>query len=57
MVNYAYDSLSADSTEHPLLLTESTWTPREMREELTEMAFEGLGVPAYYLANSTVLSS
>lgn len=39
------------------MLTDSTWSPREIREELTEMAFEGLGVPAYYLANSTVLSS
>lgn len=57
MINYTYDSLSADSTEHPLLLTEPAWTSRETREELTEMAFEGLGVPAYYLANSTVLSS
>lgn len=39
------------------MLTDSTWSPKESREELTEMAFEGLGVPAYYLANSTVLSS
>jgi actin-related protein len=57
MLNYALENLGADSAEHPLLLTEAAWTPRETREELTEMAFEGLGAPAYYLANSTVLSS
>lgn len=39
------------------MLTDTTSSPREMREDLTELAFEGLGVPAYYLANSTVLSS
>lgn len=53
----AYDELGADPTEHPLLLSESTWTPRQVREDLTEMAFEGLGAPAFYLANQTVLSS
>ncbi|CAO1619365.1 unnamed protein product [Parajaminaea phylloscopi] len=57
VINHSYETLGAESSEHPLMLTDSTWSPRETREELTEMAFEGLGVPAYYLANSTVLSS
>ncbi|PWN30591.1 Actin/actin-like protein [Jaminaea rosea] len=57
LLDHAYSTLGADSTEHPLMLTDTTSSPREMREDLTELAFEGLGVPAYYLANSTVLSS
>lgn len=57
LFNYAYGELGADPTEHPLLLTESTWNPRQVREDLTEMAFEGLAVPAFYLANQTVMSS
>lgn len=51
------ETMGAETSEHPLLLTEPSWNTREAREELTEMAFEGLNVPAFYLANSTVLSS
>lgn len=51
------DIMGCDATEHPLLLTEPSWNPKEAREELTQLAFEGLQVPAFYLANSTVLSS
>ncbi|KDN53088.1 Actin/actin-like protein [Tilletiaria anomala UBC 951] len=50
-------SLQADPREHPLMVTEPSWNSKEMREEMTEIAFEGLQVPAYYLANSTVLSA
>ncbi|CAO1630219.1 unnamed protein product [Sympodiomycopsis kandeliae] len=57
LFNNSYQELGANPSEHPLLLTESTWTPRQVREELTEMAFEALDVPAFYLANQTVLSS
>jgi len=49
--------MGATPSEHPLLLTEPSWNSKEAREELTELAFEGLNVPAFYLANSTVLSS
>lgn len=51
------DLMGADPSEHPLLLTEPSWNTKEAREELMELAFEGLNVPAFYLANSTVLSS
>jgi actin-related protein 4 len=51
------DVMGANPSEHPLLLTEPSWNSKEAREELTEVAFEGLDVPAFYLANSTVLSS
>lgn len=49
--------MGADAADHPLLVTEPSWNPREAREEMTQLAFEGLQVPAFYLANSTVLSS
>lgn len=49
--------MGATTSEHPLLLTEPSWNSKEAREEMTELAFEGLGAPAFYLANSTVLSS
>lgn len=51
------DVMGANTSEHPLLLTEPSWNTKEAREEMTELAFEGLDVPAFYLANSTVLSS
>lgn len=54
---FGLDSLSCDPREHPLLLTEPAWNARESREKLTELAFETLGAPAFYLANRSVLSS
>ena len=58
LARYSLDEVvGCDASEHPLLLTESSWNSKEAREELTQFAFEGLGVPAFYLANSTVLSS
>lgn len=52
-----HKTLSADPSEHPLMATEPSWNAKEAREDMTEIAFEGLGVPAFYLANSTVLSA
>ena len=57
LCSFGLDSLSADAREHPLLLTEPAWNARESREKLTELAFETLGSPAFYLANRSVLSS
>lgn len=51
------NTLQADPTEHPLMITEPSWIGKESREELTELAFEGFQSPAFYLANSTVLSA
>ncbi len=50
-------TLGADTREHPLLITEPSWTTKEAREEMTEIAFEGLEAPAFYLANQTVMSA
>lgn len=57
LCSFGLDSLSCDASEHPLLLTEPAWNSRESREKLTELAFETLGSPAFYLANRSVLSS
>lgn len=54
---HALDVLSARGEESPLLLTEPATNPRDARAQMTEVAFEGLNVPAFYLANRTVLSS
>lgn len=54
---FAIDTLAADPTENPLLMTEPATTPKEVRGKMAELAFEGLGVPAFYLANRTVLSA
>ncbi|SNX86791.1 probable Actin-related protein 4 [Melanopsichium pennsylvanicum] len=57
LCSFGLDALSANPQEHPLLLTEPAWNARESREKFTELAFETLGTPAFYLANRSVLSS
>ncbi|PKI85603.1 NuA4 histone acetyltransferase subunit [Malassezia vespertilionis] len=57
LTRYATETLAAPSTENPLLLTEPSTNPKEVRAKMAEVAFEGLQVPAFYLANRTVLSS
>ncbi|PWZ02001.1 Actin/actin-like protein [Testicularia cyperi] len=57
LCGYALDQLSCDPRQHPLLLTEPAWNSKESREALTELAFETLETPAFYLANRSVLSS
>ena len=43
-------------TENPLLVTEPAWNPKENRERMLELAFEGWDAPAYYSADRSVLS-
>ncbi|EPQ27745.1 uncharacterized protein PFL1_04882 [Pseudozyma flocculosa PF-1] len=57
LCTHSLDVLSCDPRHHPLLMTEPAWNSREAREKVTEIAFETLQVPAFYLANRTVLSS
>lgn len=49
--------LDADPSQHPIIFTEPTGNTKEAREELIELAFEGLGVPGFYIANQPVMSS
>lgn len=51
------DRLSVDPREHPLMLTEPAWNTTAARETLTQLAFEGEGVPALYFGSSGVLSA
>lgn len=46
--------LTADLSEHPLLMTEPSWNPTKNREKTIEVAFEDFEVPAFYLAKSGV---
>ena len=46
--------LTADLSEHPLLVTEPVWNPPRNREKTIEVAFEDLDVPAFYLAKAAV---
>ncbi|KAN0064125.1 Actin-related protein 4 [Thecaphora frezii] len=57
LCTHSLDILSCDARHHPLLMTEPAWNSKEARERMTEIAFETLEVPAFYLANRTVLSS
>ena len=56
--DYAFSQrLRQNTSEHPLLLTECAWNPREKREKITELAFEKFDVPAFYLAKSATLAA
>lgn len=51
------DTLRVDSSHHPLIMTETSWTPKEDKEKLVELAFEKFNVPALYLGNDAILSA
>ncbi|KAK9476364.1 actin family [Lipomyces japonicus] len=44
-------------SDYPLLITEPSWNPQSNREKAAEVAFEELGVPAFYLAKNAVCSA
>ncbi|KAF9142951.1 Actin-like 6A [Mortierella sp. GBA39] len=49
--------LRCDPTEHPLIITESAWNTREIREKLTELAFEKYNFPAFFIAKDAVMTA
>ncbi|CAG8612262.1 7118_t:CDS:2, partial [Diversispora eburnea] len=51
------DQLDIDPKEHPLFVTEAAWNTREIREKLTEIAFEKYQTLAFYIAKNPVLSA
>jgi len=43
--------------EYPLLMSEVPWNPAKAREKTMEIAMEGWGVPAFFLARSGQLAA
>ena len=52
-----FGALGVNPSEHPLLVTETAWNTTELRERLTELAFEKYGVPALFVAKDAVLAA
>ncbi|TYJ52464.1 hypothetical protein B9479_006939 [Cryptococcus floricola] len=52
-----HDRLGVNPQEHPAMITEPAWNTPKARELLTEMIFEGEGMPALYFGSSGVLSA
>lgn len=50
------DQLRADSSEHPVLITEAPLNPKKNRERMLEIMMETYRVPAFYVALQAVLS-
>ncbi|KAJ3215407.1 Actin-like 6A [Dinochytrium kinnereticum] len=48
--------LRSNHEEHPMLMVEPAYNPRETREKLIEMAFEKFNAPAFYLGRSPLHS-
>lgn len=49
--------MKVDPSEHPVLLTEPSWNTPANRERMAEILFEEFNVPAFYVANTGVLSA
>lgn len=49
--------LEVNPQEHPVLVTEPAWNTTANRERMAEIMFEEFQVPAFYIANSSVLSA
>lgn len=48
--------LGVKASERSVLMTETSLTPRETREKMAEVMFEGFCVPAFYLSDQAVLA-
>ncbi|CAL8463368.1 g2902 [Coccomyxa elongata] len=51
------DQLSANPSEHPLMLAEPSFNTKDIREKTVEVLFEKFSPPALFLAKNAVLSS
>ena len=54
---YSRDQLSANPSEHPLMLAEPSFNTKDIREKTIELLFEKFSPPALFLAKNAVLSS
>ncbi|KAG8505465.1 Actin-related protein T2 [Galemys pyrenaicus] len=48
--------LGVKASDRPVLMTEPSLNPRETREKMAEVMFEGFSVPAFYLSDQAVLA-
>ncbi|XP_006862931.1 PREDICTED: actin-related protein T1-like [Chrysochloris asiatica] len=48
--------LGVKPSEYPVLMTETSLNPRQIREKTAEVMFETFNVPAFYLSNHAVLA-
>ncbi|XP_006862934.1 PREDICTED: actin-related protein T2-like [Chrysochloris asiatica] len=48
--------LVVNPSNHPVLMTETSLNPRQIREKIVEVMFETFNVPAFYLSNDAVLA-
>lgn len=51
-----YHELQVDPQEHPVMITDSPMNSFENKEKCTEVFFENLNVPSFYIASSAVLA-
>ena len=58
IIQHAFnETLRCDPADHPVLVTEPAWNTPENRERMAEILFEEFRVPAFYIANSGVLTA
>lgn len=58
IIDHAFkESLRCDPADHPVLVTEPAWNTPANRERMAEILFEESKVPAFYIANSGVLTA
>ncbi|KAG8832524.1 NuA4 histone acetyltransferase subunit [Serendipita sp. 400] len=58
LISHAFvESLRCDPSDHPVLSTEPAWNTPANRERMAEILFEEFKIPAFYIANSGVLSA
>lgn len=51
-----YNELQVDPQEHPVMITDSPMNSFENKERCTDVFFENLNVPSFYIASSAVLA-
>eukprot|EP01096_Ripella_sp_DP13-Kostka_P018234 TRINITY_DN9796_c0_g1_i1.p1 TRINITY_DN9796_c0_g1~~TRINITY_DN9796_c0_g1_i1.p1 ORF type:complete len:445 (-),score=168.55 TRINITY_DN9796_c0_g1_i1:118-1452(-) len=57
LLNFCFNHrLHVDPKEHPILMSEPSFTTRDQRERMTELMFEKYEIPAFFIAKSAVLS-
>lgn len=58
IIDHAFrENLRCDPADHPVLVTEPAWNTPANRERMAEILFEEFKVPAFYVANSGVLTA